>query len=91
MKTYKIVGGTNSYIAQRDILFNGKTKIVIAVGLTLREAQKKLLDMFNEDYDTCFPNWGLVRAHFPYDSSTYRDGTRSYEFDSRRYGIDEED
>jgi hypothetical protein len=91
MKTYKIVEETNSYIAQRDIEFNGRTSIVIYEDLTLREAQKKLLDMFNEDYDTCYPNWGLVRAHFPFNSSTYSDGTHSYEFDSRRYGIVEED
>ena len=91
METYKIVGSTNSYIAQRDIDFNGKTSIVIVEDLTLREAQKKLLDMFNEDYDTCFPNWGLVRANFPFNSSSFRDGTRSYEFDSRHYDIEEED
>ena len=91
MNTYKIVGVTNSYIAQRDIEFNGRTSIVIDEGLSLREAQKKMLKMFNEDYDTYFPNWGLVRAHFPFNSSTFYDGTRSYGFDSRYYGIEVEE
>ena len=32
MKTYKITGKTNGYIAKRDINFNGKEVIVIAEG-----------------------------------------------------------
>ena len=40
---YKIIGRTNPYIAQRDIHFNGKVCIIIASGLTLKEAQQKLL------------------------------------------------
>ena len=90
MKTYKIIGQTNGYIAQRDIIFNGKTEIVIERGLTLKEAQKKLLDMFNEDYETYFRNWGLARCHYPFNTSTFEDGTRSYDYDSRGYGIVEE-
>lgn len=43
-KNYKIVGRTNGWIASRDIHFNGKTEITIESNLTLREAQKKLLD-----------------------------------------------
>ena len=88
--TYKIIGHTNPYIAQRDIHFNGKTTITLATGLTLKDAQKKLLQFFNEDYGTYFSNWGLVRCNHPYESSTHKDGTRSYEYDSRQYSIEEE-
>lgn len=89
-QTYKIIGKTNGYIAQRDINFNGKTEIVIESGLTLKEAQDKLLDMFNEDYETYFRNWGLARMNYPYNTTTYEDGTRSYDYDSRMYEIDAE-
>ena len=86
---YKIIGRTNPYIAQRDILFKGKVCIIIATGLTLKEAQQKLLQYFNEDYVTYFPNWGLARCNHPYVTATYEDGTRSYEYDSRYYSIEE--
>lgn len=89
-KTYSIMGRTNGYIAARDINFNGKEEIVIDEGLSLKEAQEKLLDMFNEDYETYFRNWGLARSHYPYNTTTYKDGTRSYEYDSRYYYIAEE-
>lgn len=90
IKKYKITGKTNGYIANRDIHFNGKKEIVIEKGLTLQEAQKKLLKFFNQDYDTSYPNWGLARINHPYDTSSYKDGTRSYEYDSRYYRIEEE-
>lgn len=91
MKTYRIIGQTNGYIAQRDILFKGKTRIVIEDGLTLRGAQKELLNMFNEDYETNFSNWGLVRMNYPFNSSSFGNGLRSYDYDSRGYGIEEEE
>lgn len=87
---YKIIGKTNGWIAQRDILFKGKTEITIADSLTLKEAQEKILDFFNEDYDTCYQNWGLVRCNYPYQSSSCKDGTRGYEYDSRYYCIAED-
>lgn len=89
-KTYKIVARTNSYIAQRDINFKGKTEVTIESGLTLKEAHTKLLDMFNEDYETYFKNWGLARINKPYETATYKDGTRSYSYDSRTYDIEDE-
>lgn len=92
MKTYKIIGKTNGFIASRDIKFNGKTEIVIAQGLTLRKAQVKLLDMFNEDYEVYAENWRiavmLTRNQCFSASPTYKDGTRSYEYDGRRYSIE---
>ena len=88
MKTYRIIGRTNPYIAQRDVMFGGKTRIVIEKGLSLKEAQKKILDFFNEDYETYYKNWGLVRCNsdFAYSNS---DGTRGYEYDSRYFEIEE--
>lgn len=88
--TYKIIGHTNPYIAQRDIHFNGNTTITLATVLTLKEAQQKLLQFFNEDYGTYFSNWGLVRCNHPFVTSSYKDGTRSYEYDSRYYSIEKE-
>lgn len=90
MKTYRIIGKTNGYIANRDIHFKGKTTITLAKGLTLKEAQQKLLEFFNEDYGTYFSNWGLVRCNHPFEASTHKDGTRSYEYDSRQYSIEQE-
>lgn len=89
-KTYKIVGRTNGYIASRDINFNGKTEIVLEKNLSLKEAQAALLYFFNTDYDTCFANWGLARINHPLATSSHSDGTRSYEYDSRYYSIEEE-
>src|SRR5574344_1182198 len=88
--TYKIIGHTNPHIAQRDIHFNGETTITLATGLTLEEAQQKLLQFFNEDYGTCFSNWGLARCNHPFEASTHKDGTRSYEYDSKKYVIEKE-
>lgn len=88
MATYRIIGKTNSYIAQRDGKFKGKCEIVIESGLTLREAQKELLSMFNNDYGTFYNNWGLVLCNSGMAYS-HSDGTRGYEYDSRYYEIDE--
>lgn len=94
MKTYKIIGKTNGYIANRDAKFGGKTEIVIAEGLTLKEAQQQLLAMFNNDHDLNAANWGmaviLTRDRVEGATPTYKDSTRSYEYDSRRYSIEEE-
>lgn len=90
MKTYKVMGNTNPWIAARDITFNGKTEVVFERGISLREAQKKLLEFFNSDYGTYFQNWGLVRCNYPYESSSFNDGIRSYSYDSRIYYIEED-
>lgn len=90
MSTYKITGHTDSFIAQRDIHFNGKTQITLASNLTLKEAQSKLIDFFNEDYETFYSNWGLIRCNYPHDTSSWKDGTRRYDYDSRYYQIEED-
>lgn len=89
-KSYKIIGKTNGWIAQRDSLFKGKTEITIESHLTLREAQKKLLDFFNEDYETFYPNWGLAVGNHRFDCGSHSDGTRYYEYDSRYFSIEED-
>ena len=37
-KKFKIIGRTYGWIAERDSQFNGKTEIVIADNLTLKES-----------------------------------------------------
>ena len=92
---FKIVGRTNGWIAERDSLFKGKTKIVIADNLTLKEAQRKLLSMFNECYELGCSNWGaavMARRHRVFCAyPTHEDGTRSFDYDSRTFSIEEED
>ena len=94
-KTFKIVGRTNGWIARRDLQFNGKTEIVVAKNLTLKEAQRKLLSMFNECYELGCSNWGMAviaskeRAEGAY--KTHDDGTRCFDYDSRTFSIEEEE
>lgn len=87
MKTYIIEGETNPYIAQRDINFKGKCIVTLKRGMTLKEAQKELLEMFNEDYGTGYKNWGHARQKEPFKTTTWNTGERRYEFDSRTYTI----
>ena len=90
--TYKIIGETNQWIANRDPIFKGKTNITIDNGLSLKVARKMLLAMFNMDYDTWYPNWGVAvnatKNNVDGAVKTYNDGTRSYTYDSRRYSIE---
>ena len=93
-KTFKIIGRTNGWIAAGDSQFNGKTEIVVEKNLTLKEAQGKLLSMFNECYELGCSNWGAAvmarknRAEGAY--KTHEDGTRSFDYDSRTFSIEEE-
>lgn len=91
-KTYKIIGATNKWIAQRDVRFNGKTTIEIVSGLSLKQARKFLLEYFCEDYGVYFPNWGVaMNSKIGRDNVTrHSDGTYSYWWDSRTYSIEEE-
>lgn len=63
MSTYKIVARTNAYIAQRDSMFNGNTEVVLENNLSLSQARKSLLDMYNNRFSDERPyasNWGLI-------------------------------
>lgn len=98
MTTFKIIAQTNGYIANRDITFNGNTEVIIESGLSLKEAQSRLLAIYNEKYDGDRPyahNWGLAVIQskpFVFGAvPTFKDGTRSFDWDSRSYSIEIED
>lgn len=93
-KRYNIVAETNQYLANRRGEFNGKCRIVKAKNLSLKKAQKELLDLYNELYDGERPfarNWGLAviqsRGNIFGAAPTKSDGTRSFSFDSVYYNI----
>ena len=92
---FKIVGRTNGWIAKRDTQFNGKTQIIVAGNLTLKEAQRKLLSMFNDCYELNCSNWGMAVIARRYRAvgafKTRGDGTRCFEYDSRYFSIEEEE
>lgn len=95
-KTYKIMAHTESYLAHRDPMFNGKCDVTLESGLTLKEAYKRLLELFNTMYRDEYyaANWGmaviLTKNRSFSASPTFRDGTRSFEYDGRRFHIEEE-
>lgn len=98
MKTYSIIGKTNAYIAQFDPKFGKSTRVVLESGLTLKEAHKKLLDMYNRMFECERPyaaNWGLAviqSAPCLFGAcKTFQDGTRTFDYDSRTYTIEEEE
>ena len=91
---FKIVGKTNGYIAGRDILFNGKTEITLADNLSLKEAQKWLLEYLNEKFELGMNNWGsatLAVRSLAERAWSNEDGTRGFTYDSRYSSIEEED
>ncbi len=67
-------------------------------GLPLKEAYKKLLELYNDKYECERPyasNWGLAVIQskpFAFGAvPTFRDKTRSFDWDSRSYSIEIED
>jgi hypothetical protein len=92
MANYKIIGRTNSWIANRNAEFNGNTQITLEKSLTLKEAQEYLLNLFNDKFETNYSNWGLCVIHtqkkIDSANTTRADGTRSFEWDSRYYSIE---
>ena len=88
MNTYKITANTNGYLASRDVMFNGRTTVILEDGLTLKDAQAALLNLFNEYYEACLPNWGMARCHYRNYTTSHADGTRSFEWDSRYFRIE---
>jgi len=72
------------------------TSVELNTGLSLREAQKMLLSMYNKDYQDERPycnNWGLaVIQSNRYGVGAYNTcGSRCYEYDSRVYTIEEDE
>lgn len=92
--TYKIIATTNPYIEQRDAMFKGKTEVIIEQGMTLKEAYKELLDLFNRKHDLYAPNWGiavrLTKDLCDGARPTFQDGTRCFSWDSRTFSIEQE-
>lgn len=93
---YKIVGYTNGYLAKRDPMFNGKTTVVIESDMDIKEARKALLDLYNRKFEWERPtahNWGMAviqSSNKPFGASkTFVSGTRSFDWDGRRFAIEE--
>lgn len=98
-KTYKIVAKTNGWIARRDPMFNGhKTEVTLERGLSLKDARTKLLELFNDKFEWEIGyshNWGIAvnkTKKLCFGANyTYKDGTRSFNWDSRTFSIELEE
>lgn len=95
-KKFAVVTFTNPYNGSRHAGFrryNDTRYIrVIEDGLTLREAQKKLLNMFCGSVGRRVPNWGVAVRTKVYNTDleaypTRSDGTRAYEEDVFKHEI----
>jgi len=85
MKTYKIeLQFTDPYIGSR----NGGNKI-IAESLTLKQAQKQLLDLFNDKTEHYTLTWAEAKRKTKrfVDSATGRQSSSRFSFDGRIYKI----
>lgn len=80
-RTYRIVS---------EHVYDDTERVVFASGLSLRDAQRKLLEFFNRNYGTSYSNWGLARINEPTMTSSSADGTRSYRFMNKEQRIEEE-
>lgn len=90
MARFAIIGETNPYIAQRDIHFNKKPRVTFSTYDTLQEANNILLEWCKSDNNLSGQwSWGLLKAKGY--GNCYKDGTRSYEYDSRHYYTEEID
>ena len=67
---------------------------VVFKGLSIEEARKELLDMFNRDFDTNYTNWGLAvnatKKMTDHACETFSDGTRWYCYDTKKVYIEED-
>lgn len=101
MKTYKITISTNGYQASRNARYSWtydshrNATAIIRGGLTLKEAQKLLTEIWNDVFENerglYLKNWGLIRANFPGETATHPDGTRSFDNDGYYYRIEADD
>lgn len=99
METYRIKCSTDGYHASRNAKFkDGRTSYTVEGGLSLRQAQSKLLGLYNELYEDERPycrNWGLAviqsAPHVFGARDTAADGTRSFTWDVYTYEIEEEE
>ncbi len=96
---YKIIIKTDPYHASRYLGYTLNEKRthgvkVLESGLTLKEAQDKLLKLFCNDAEQYFPNWGVAcawkRGGDLHAYPTHEDGTRTYDDDVFTVSIVEE-
>ena len=98
MKTYNITISCDPYNARFHGFAPHHTTKVIYNGLSLREAQARLLDEWNnladEQGEPYAANWGMAVCHstnFSFTAyATRPDGTRSFRYDVLTYEICEE-
>lgn len=84
MKTYKIIEKTAGQ----------RTAKIVEKNLELKDAQKELLELFNRRHYLNTKNWGLAviltKDRPDGAKPTFRDGTRSFSYDTKTYVIEEE-
>ena len=98
MKTYSIISYTDPYHGSRASGYkrvsNTRYAKTLRSGLSLKEAQNALLEMFSEEVGHKVANWGVATRIQSVPgleaSPTYKDGTRSYSEDVWTYYIEEE-
>lgn len=93
-KTYRVICMTDLYHASVNSGFNKHTGIKVhETGLSLKEAQKSLLNLLNillEDKGYCtVKRWGSTPDE-DIRLGSYSDGTRSFAYDIFNYLIEEE-
>ncbi len=93
MDLYYIKATTNRFIAQRKPEFNNSCNIIIANNLTLKEANKKLLELWNKSFADergYATNWSVaVRKSKKYPTdSIYSGKFRAFEDDGVKYSIE---
>lgn len=96
---YKIIARTNGYIANRDVLFHGKSLVTLVDDLSLSDAHYALLQMFNgyrvRDGESPVFSWGAAQLckSEPIAYPTDTNGCRRFDYDSRIFEIvlDEDD
>ena len=91
MKTYAIIKTRDGFCGQSWM------KIALSTGLTLKDAQRELLRLFNIEIEkheavSAFKNWGLACAWEGKDTTlkaykTSSDGTRYFRYDVYEWAI----
>lgn len=96
MEKYNIIEKRDWYTANRDAAFKGKCERIIRTNLSLKDAQKELLNLFNYYFQNEYfaTNWGMAvimtRKRVFSASPTYPDDTRSFEYDGKKFYIEKE-
>lgn len=88
---FAVICTTDRYHAARYAGFNRDGVRIHETGLTLKEAQKVLLDFYCEQAGDYFANWGLAVNDHRHEGleacKTYNDGTRSFTYGVFKYSI----